>query len=140
MSEVEAVTASEAVRERQGELVNEMLEIDSTLGGLREQIKALERKRALRVMEYELLENCTNLNRVKFTYEVTRLGQSDRLPIEDCVKEILHSAGRPMAFGEIRAALEKFNYAWNNYISAHNYITRNCALERVSRGYYQLLR
>lgn len=143
-----AVTADEVIRNRQNAITHRVFEVDARMQELKAELEALEIERARLLLEHDMWEDYDNRNQLRMVHTTTTTievsggrKRSDRMPIEDCITQIFDAVGRPMQFCEIQAGLEKFGWTWNNYASAHNYITRNGNIESTGQhGYYNLIR
>lgn len=143
------ITADDVISKRQTELMSEIMDIDDELKELEERVHSLKIKRDEKIMEYDLFCRMEERNEIRITTTSTtveirgrrgRLNQSDKLSFEDVVKQIFDKAGRPMRISELIERLEKFGYKWSKYGSAFNYITTSHVVEKVARGYYQIIR
>jgi hypothetical protein len=144
--EPKVITALDVIKNRQAELINEIGEIDQLERELLQQLEALRHKRQLRMFEYDMLDRYDERNTVRITststttVEYGRHKKADKLGFEDSLKLIMDNAGRPVQLCEIITELEKYGYRWNKYVTAQAYIANSDVVERVSRGFYQLIR
>lgn len=140
------VTANEVITKRQNELTVEIFSLDSQIADKLRELEALKLRRVERIMEHDMWENYSQRSAITVTTTTTvemstRMGQADKMKFDDCLKTVMREAGMPLRFGDIRNRLERFDYYWNNYASAHNYISRSGLLESAGKhGYYQLTR
>jgi hypothetical protein len=145
----ESITATDVIKRRQYKVLDEIMESDRKIEELKEAIASEVRNRDMLRMEYDMWENYGDRNQVRVTHTTTttvelhhgsRMKVDDRMKFEDCLKGVMREAGLPISFGDLRGRLEKFGFIWNNYVSAHNYITRCGLLENAGKkGYYQLM-
>lgn len=148
VSEIPVVTANAVIAKRNEAIQNRMYTVDSRMRELAQELEALKLERAELIMEHDMWARFDERNMVRTVYSTTttvevsgRMGATDKLDFEDSLKAIMRDAGRPIRFGDIRNRLESYGYKWNNYASAHNYITRVGILEGAGQhGFYQMIR
>lgn len=140
------ISAHQVIKNRQAAIHNQVSDITSEINELEERIKELNLKREQLVVEYDLWDTIDEHNYIKVvqttTTQVTthrRLDSKDKMKFDDCLKEIMLEAGRPLAFNEILTRLETFGYKWATYYTAYSFITgRKLVKNAGQRGMYQL--
>lgn len=145
MSEI--VTAQQVIKKRQAELIDEAQELRRELQALEARKQEIYRRLTEIEIEYSIHESYDDQGRIETvttvtqTTTTTRRSQHDRLNIEDIVKNIMLSAGRPIQVGEIIDQLERFGYIWSRRTSAYEYLKRlDILMPAGKHGFYQLRR
>mgnify|MGYP001497892637 CR=1 FL=1 len=145
MSEI--VTAQQVIKKRQAELIDEAQELRRELQALEARKQEIYRRLTEIEIEYSIHESYDDQGRIETvttvtqTTTTTRRAQHDRLNIEDIVKNIMLSAGRPIQIGEIIDQLERFGYIWSRRTSAYEYLKRlDILMPAGKHGFYQLRR
>jgi len=141
------ITADDVIRERQIALLEESQELQNELKQLMIRQEVISRRLAAIEIEYNILESYNDRRQVitytkeTYTVEAGRRKRSDRLHFEDCLKQILLAAGRPIMVSEIIRELEKFGFKWSSDDAAYQYLIRSNIIERAGKkGFYQLKR